>query len=136
MQDTHVSVSQKLKEIFTLWKTADPRTILLAYNDEENSNLMSDDVSKFPYDETEVTKYVMGMYQYHGKLHFSLRMSGHKNLRNLKIRVFQWMRVNNGFASIDKVKAALVHTIGCFHSMHPDFYNREQFKTSIKTYWR
>jgi len=134
MQDRHVNVSQKLKEIFTLWKTADPSTILLAYDDEGNSNLMIDDVNKIPYDETDVNKYVMGVYQYNGKLNFSLRMSGHQNIRHLKIKVFQWMRVNNGFASIDKVRAALVHTIGFFHSMHPDFYNRGQFKTSIKQY--
>jgi len=134
MQDRHVNVSQKLKEIFTVWKTADPSTILLAHANEENSNLMIDDVNKIPYDEAEVMKYVMGLYQYNGKLNFSLRLSGHQNLRNLKIKVFQWMRVNNSFASIDKVKAALVHTIGFFHSMHPDYYNREQFKTSIKKY--
>ena len=44
------------------------------------------------------------------------------------------MRANNGFASIDRIKAAMVHTIGFFHSMHPDYYNREQFKLHIQEY--
>ena len=86
MQDTHVNVSQKLKEIFSLWKTADSSTILLAYDNENNSNLMIDDVNKIPYDENEVKKYVMGMYQYHGKLHFSLRMSGYQTLGTSKLK--------------------------------------------------
>ena len=95
---------------------------------------MIDDVNKIPYDEHEVNKYIQGMHQYIGKLHFSLRISGHQNLRHLKLHVFKWMRANNGFASIDRIKAAMVHTIGFFHSMHPDFYNREQFKIHIKEY--
>jgi len=61
-------------------------------------------------------------------------MSGHQNLKVLKLKIFQWMRANNGFASIYRVKAALVHTIGFFHSLQPDFYNREMFKTHIKNH--
>jgi len=132
--ELHVNVSQKLKEIFNVWKSADQSSILLAYDDENNSDLMIDDVNKIPYDEQEVNKYIQGMYQYNGKLHFSLRISGHQNLRHLKLHVFKWMRANNGFASIDRIKAAMVHTIEFFHSMHPDFYNREQFKIHVKEY--
>jgi len=39
---------------------------------------------------------------------------------------------NNSFATIDRVQAALVHTIGFFHCIHPDYYNRENIKTQIK----
>ena len=131
---SNVNVAEKLREMFLLWKSADQSTILLAHADETNSNMMIDDVNKLPHDENEVNKYVMGMYQSYGKLHFSLRMSGHQNLKTLKLKIFQWMRANNGFASIDRVKAALVHTIGFFHSMQPDFYNREMFKTHIKNH--
>jgi len=132
MKTSSVNVVEQLKTIYKLWKSADQSTILLAHDDENNGDLMIDDINKIPHDEKQVKKYVMGMYQSYGKLHFSLRMSGHQNIRELKIQVFQWMRANGGFASIDKVRAALVHTIGFFHHMQPDYYNRELFKSHIK----
>jgi len=60
---SNVDVVEKLREIYSLWKSADQSTILLAHADETNSNMMIDDVNtKLPYDENEVKKYVMGMY--------------------------------------------------------------------------
>ena len=39
---------------------------------------------------------------------------------------------NKSFATIDRVQAALVHTIGFLHHIHPDYYNREDIKKDIK----
>jgi len=75
-----------------------------------------------------------GMFHNKGKLHMSLRMSGHLDLPTLKRKFFTWMGSNKSFATIDKVQAALVHTIGFLHYIHPDYYNRENIKKNIKDF--
>jgi len=133
--DSSVNVGLMLKKMFQLWKHSDPSALLLAHADEHDSSLMIDDENKIPSQESEVHKYVMpGMYQYKGKLHMSLRFSGHLDLVSLKRKIFTWMGKNSSFATIDRVQAALVHTIGFLHYVHPDYYNREQIKREIKTF--
>jgi len=41
------------------------------------------------------------------------------------------MKSIDSFVTIDKVKAALVHTIGFFYKIHPDFFNREVLKQDV-----
>jgi len=133
--DTSVNVGLMLKKMFQVWKDADPSVMLLAHEYENDSSLMIDDENKIPSLESEVHKYVMpGMYQYRGKLHMSLRFSGHLDLVTLKRKIFTWMGKNRSFATIDRVQAALVHTIGFLHNVHPDYYNRERIKKEIKTF--
>jgi len=126
-----VNVGFVLKQMFQLWKEADASIILLAHNEEDNTNLWIDDVNKIPDEKNMVDKYVAGVYQYHDKLHFSLRFSGHQELQKMKLKIFAWMKSNDSFATIDKVRAALVHTIGFFYKIHPDFYNREELKKDV-----
>jgi len=64
----------------------------------------------------------------------SMRLSGHMNLPTLKKFFFAWMGRNKSFATIDRVQAALVHTIGFLHNVHPDFYDRENIKKEIKNF--
>jgi len=100
---------------------------------ENNNALMIDDINKIPSNEKEVNKYVMpGMFQNKGKLNMSMRMSGHMDLPTLKRKIFAWMGCHKSFATIDRVQAALVHTIGFLHHLHPDFYNRENIKKKSK----
>ena len=133
IQDTNVNVGLILKKMFEIWKDADPSINLLAHAEECNNAMMIDDVNRVPCEEDEVKKYIMpGMYQHDNKLHMSLRFSGHLSLPLLKKKIFTWMRRNNSFATIDRVQAALVHTIGFLHCVHPDYYNRENIKTQIK----
>jgi len=133
IQDTNVNVGLILMKMFEIWKEADPSINLLAHAEECNNAMMIDDVNKVPCEEDEVKKYIMpGMYQHDSKLHISLRFSGHLSLLLLKKKIFTWMRRNNSFATIDRVQAALVHTIGFFHCVHPDYYNRENIKAQIK----
>jgi len=133
IHDTNVNVGLILKKMFKIWKDADPSINLLAHAEECNNAMMIDDENKVPCEEEEVKKYIMpGMYQHDGKLHISLRFSGHLSLPLLKKKIFTWMRRNNSFATIDRVQAALVHTIGFLHCVHPDYYNREDIKTQIK----
>jgi len=133
--DSSVNVGLMLKKMFQLWKSSDPSVLLLAHKNENDSSLMIDDENKIPSQESEVHNYVMpGMYQYKGKLHMSLRFSGHLDLVSLKRKIFTWMGKNSSFATIDRVQAALVHTIGFLHYVHPDYYNREQIKSEIKTF--
>jgi len=131
--DSNVNVGLMLKKMFKLWKDADSSVNLLAHKNEQDNSMMIDDVNKIPFDEEDVQKYIMpGMHQYDGKLHMSLRFSGHLDLPSLKKKIFTWMRRNNSFATIDRVQAALVHTIGFLHCIHPDYYNRENIKIQIK----
>ena len=96
---------------------------------------MIDDINKVPSSKKEVNKYIMpGMYQHKGKLHMSMRFSGHLDLPSLKSKIFAWMGSNSSFTTIDRVQAALVHTIGFLHYAHPDYYNREQIKKKINTF--
>jgi len=42
------------------------------------------------------------------------------------------MKSNDSFVTIDKVKVGLlVHTIGFFYKIHPDFFDREVLKQDI-----
>ena len=41
------------------------------------------------------------------------------------------MAKNKSFATIDKVKAAIVHTVGFLQGIHPDYYNRETIEQQI-----
>ena len=133
IHDTNVNVGLILKKMFRIWKDADPSINLLAHAEECNNAMMIDDENKVPCKEEEVQQYIMpGMYQRDGKLHISLRFSGHLSLPLLKKKIFTWMRRNNSFATIDRVQAALVHTIGFLHCVQPDYYNREDIKTQIK----
>ena len=126
-----VNVGFVLRQMFQLWKDADSSIILLAHNDEENADMWIDDVQKIPDEQNLVDKYVAGLYQYNEKLHFSLRFSGHQDLKKMKLKIFAWMKSNDSFVTIDKVKAALVHTIGFFYKIHPDFFNREILKQDV-----
>ena len=109
--DSSVNVGLMLKKMFQLWKETDPSAMLLAHAEENNNALMIDDINKIPSEEKEVNKYVMpGMFHNKGKLHMSLRMSGHLDLPSLKRKIFVWMGNNKSFATIDRVQAALVHT--------------------------
>ena len=133
--DTSVNVGLMLKKMYQLWKETDPSAMLLAHAEETNNALMIDDINKIPSEEKEVNRYVMpGMFHNKGKLHMSLRLSGHLDLPTLKKKIFAWMGHNRSFATIDRVQAALVHTIGFLHYIHPDFYNREDIKKDIKTF--
>jgi len=126
-----VNVGFVLRQMFQLWKEADSSIILLAHNDEENADMWIDDIQKIPDEQNLVEKYVAGLYQYNEKLHFSLRFSGHQDLKKMKLKIFAWMKSNDSFVTIDKVKAALVHTIGFFYKIHPDFFNREVLKQDV-----
>jgi len=133
--DSSVNMGLMLKKMYQLWKETDPSAILLAHADETNNALMIDDINKVPSEEKEVKKYIMpGMFQNKGKLHMSIRMSGHLELPTLKSKIFAWMGRNKSFATIDRVQAALVHTIGFLHYVHPDFYNRENIKKEITAF--
>ena len=127
-----INVGLVLKQMFDLWKEADPSIILLAHVNETDNTLMIDDTNKIPDEEQEIKKYVAGLYSYNQRLHFTLRFSGHQELSMMKKRVFSWMGRNRSFATIDKVKASTVHTVGFLHHVHPDFYNREVLKDKIK----
>jgi len=121
--------------MFQLWKETDSSTLLLAHADETNQALTIDDIDKIPSSHKDVNKYVMpGMYQNKGKLNMSMRLSGQMNLPTLKKKIFAWMGRNKSFATIDRVQAALVHTIGFLHNVHPDFYDRENIKKEIKNF--
>ena len=127
-----INVGLILKQMFDLWQEADSSVILLSHIDETDHALMIDDTNKIPEEEAEVKKYIAGLYSYNQRLHFTLRFSGHQDLSVMKKRVFSWMGRNSSFASIDKVKAAVVHTVGFLHNIHPDYYNREELKKKIK----
>jgi len=127
-----VNVGFVLRQMFQLWKEADSSIILLAHNDEENADMWIDDIQKIPDEQNLVEEYVAGLYQYNEKLHFSLRFSGHQDLKKMKLKIFAWMKSNDSFVTIDKVKAVLVHTIGFFYKIHPDFFNREVLKQDEK----
>jgi len=127
-----VNVGLILKQMFDVWKEADSSVILLSHVDETNHDMMIDDTNKIPEEENLVKQYVAGLYTNNQRLHFTLRFSGHQELGAMKKKVFSWMGRNRSFTSIDKVKAAVVHTVGFFHHVHPDYYNRDSLKGQIR----
>jgi len=64
----------------------------------------------------------------------SMQLSGHLDLSIFESKIFAWMGQNRSFATIGRVQAALVHTIGFPQYVHPYYHNREQIKKEIKTF--
>ena len=61
-----------------------------------------------------------------------MRYSTIKSVSALSKKIFPWMKANNSFVKIDKIKSEKISCLGLFEGLHPDFRNRDTFKNYIQ----
>ena len=113
-------------------KKADQGMTILPFDEEHSANNVLDSPDLLPDNEELLKVWVANAYTYRENINFSMKFSVLKTFKAITNALFPWMSKNNSFVKMDKIKAEKIVTVGFFTNFHPDYHNRDDFKTFCK----
>lgn len=132
LQQNMCHVPHIARQVANLVKKADAAMTILPFNTNDSANAVLDSPDLLPNDEEAIKTWVTNAYTYRDNINFSMRFSVLKTFKFITNALFPWMSKNNSFVKMDKIKAEKIVTVGFFTKFHPEFHNRDDFKSFCK----
>ena len=105
---------------------------ILPFAEDETDDKVLDSTNLLSDDEELVRTWVVNTYTYRENINFSMKFSVLKSFKTIQNGLFPWMSKNNSFVKVDQIKSNKIVTVGFFTNFHPDYHNRDDFKTFCK----
>ena len=121
-----------IRKFFRILRQADPTTLLLPFQEDEDDNGIITDDKQLPSDQNAIDKWAAGIHMTQfNKLNFSLRISNTLSFKELKNTIIQWCMNNKCWVSFDHIKSSKIFSAGWIKGIHPILYNRSNVKQYI-----
>ena len=117
-----------VKQVVALVRQVDPSMNILPFSSEDANDFL-DHEDSLPTDEKEIKKWVTNIKIVRDKLHLTMKYSLIKTIPALSGPIFSWMKRNSSYVKMDLIDSAQVTCLGFFEGLHPDFRNRETFRS-------